>query len=451
MMQIKTGKGPINLLAVLAIWSLSLSVDLPGLAVSPMLSELSKIFPTATQLEVQLVTILPNLAIIPFALLSGKLSRSNHKIAVIVAGLIIYLAAAVLYFVFKSMTGIIWISCLLGVGCGLLLPFSTGLIADVFVGKYRMKQMGIISAVGNLAVLVATFVVGWLASIRWDLPFIVYFIPVVTLLLMPFMSKIPHDDLYTAKKTDDTPADKKEAQTAALAVAPVTAIHKAAPMLKIPAVDAAGFSTKGQKVANGFYIGRSFWLCLSYFFLIFVTEITAYYMPFSMAEYGMNSTEVGLATAFYFGGMFVVGLMLTSILKGLRGSTYIVSMLLLIAGFLIYIFWHTTVGYCVGTLLLGLSAGTIQPIIYDKATEMCVTQNRSTLALAIVLAVNYAAIVLVPFVTDIFRDLFGIHKTDAFYNMFPFVFDLVITGAVFILVLIRAKGFVFGIHKQYYS
>lgn len=124
-------------------------------------------------------------------LLSGKLSRSNHKIAIIVWGLIIYLAAGILYFIFdKTILGLLLISCLLGVGCGLLLPFSTGLIADVFVGKYRMKQMGIISAVGNLAVVVATYVVGWLAAVNTTLPFLVYLIPVVSLVLMPFMNKL---------------------------------------------------------------------------------------------------------------------------------------------------------------------------------------------------------------------------------------------------------------------
>lgn len=139
MLQVKTGKGPVNLLAVMAIWSLSLSVDLPGLAITPMLTKLQEAF-HASQLMAQLVTILPNLLIIPFVLLSGKLSRSNHKIAIIVWGLIIYLAAGILYFIFdKTMVGLLLISCLLGVGCGLLLPFSTGLIADVFVGKYRMK------------------------------------------------------------------------------------------------------------------------------------------------------------------------------------------------------------------------------------------------------------------------------------------------------------------------
>ena len=49
-MKINTGKGTISLGALLAIWSISAIASLPGLAVSPILSDLTKIFPSATEL-----------------------------------------------------------------------------------------------------------------------------------------------------------------------------------------------------------------------------------------------------------------------------------------------------------------------------------------------------------------------------------------------------------------
>lgn len=453
-MQIKTGKGPVNLLAVIAIWSLSLSVDLPGLAITPMLTKLQTTF-HASQIMAQLVTILPNLLIIPFVLLSGKLSRSNHKIAIIVWGLIIYLTAGVLYFIFdKSLIGLLLISCLLGVGCGLLLPFSTGLIADVFVGKYRMKQMGIISAIGNLAVVVATYVVGWLAAINTTLPFLVYLIPVVSLVLMPFMGKLPKADLYSTPSsgdsTDTSATSKNDAKARALMAAPAPAVHKAA-AASFPAVDADGFSTKGQEIKGGFYVGRSVWLCATYFFWVFVTEAISYYVPYLMADYGMSTQQVGTVTAIFFFSMFVVGLIVTPILKALKGWTYLISIVLLALGFILFWFSKEMWVFCVASALLGITDGTCQPIIYDKATEMCTTQNRSTMALAIILAVNYVAIVVCPFITDFVRSLFGIGSKDAFYNLFPFVFDLALCAIVFICLVFRRNGFTFGIHKQYYE
>lgn len=51
-MQIKTGKGQISLMVVLAIWSLSLAVDLPGLAVTPIEGSLRTIFPDVTDFKI---------------------------------------------------------------------------------------------------------------------------------------------------------------------------------------------------------------------------------------------------------------------------------------------------------------------------------------------------------------------------------------------------------------
>ena len=69
-MKIKTGKGTISLAVLLAIWSVSAIASLPGLAISPILGDLNRIFPKATDLEIQMLTSLPSLLIIPFVLLS---------------------------------------------------------------------------------------------------------------------------------------------------------------------------------------------------------------------------------------------------------------------------------------------------------------------------------------------------------------------------------------------
>ena len=47
-MRVQTGKGTIPWMTVLAIWSVSAVVSLPGLAISPILGDLNKVFPRAT-------------------------------------------------------------------------------------------------------------------------------------------------------------------------------------------------------------------------------------------------------------------------------------------------------------------------------------------------------------------------------------------------------------------
>ena len=49
--------------------------------------------------------------------------------------------------------------------------------------------MGIQSGVANFTLIIATVVVGWLGSINWHLPFIVYMVPIIPLILMGFMSR----------------------------------------------------------------------------------------------------------------------------------------------------------------------------------------------------------------------------------------------------------------------
>ena len=51
MKRVPTGRGYIPLLTLIAVWSLSLVVDLPGLAISPLMSVIDKVFPGATHLE----------------------------------------------------------------------------------------------------------------------------------------------------------------------------------------------------------------------------------------------------------------------------------------------------------------------------------------------------------------------------------------------------------------
>lgn len=188
---IKTGKAPIGLMTYLAIMSISLIVNLPGLAVAPMEGKLKEIL-HAPELEVQLLTTLPNFIIIPFVLLSGKLSEAKHKIPIIVGALALYSACAIVYLFANSMGALIIISCLLGCGAGLLIPFSTGLIADTFAGKYRMKQMGWQSGISNTTVVIATFAVGWLIQGKnWHLPFIVYLAAGIPLLFSLWLKNVP--------------------------------------------------------------------------------------------------------------------------------------------------------------------------------------------------------------------------------------------------------------------
>lgn len=165
MNRISTGRQPLPLMVVASILSLSLVVNLPGLAVTPMLAQLKVIFPDSTQFEEQLLSLMPNLVIVPFLIISGRLSATRHKIGVVVAALLLFTASSVAYFFIQSMCGLIIVSVFLGAGAGLLIPFSTGLLSDAFSGQALTQQMGLQSGISNLYAC-RCHVCGRLACIR---------------------------------------------------------------------------------------------------------------------------------------------------------------------------------------------------------------------------------------------------------------------------------------------
>ena len=189
MKKIYTGKGYISALTLLAIWSLSLVVDLPGLAVSPVVSVIDKVFPGSTQLECQLLEILPNFCIFPFILLSGKLSESRNKLSLVVTGLVIFLVSGIAYFFSDNIVSLIIVSCTLGMGGGVIDPLAAGLLAETFVGRFRLHQMGIKSGIANFTLVFATLIVGLIEGGNWHLPFVVYLIAIVPLLMSVFLTK----------------------------------------------------------------------------------------------------------------------------------------------------------------------------------------------------------------------------------------------------------------------
>ena len=188
-MKIETGQGTIPLITLLGIWSISALNALPGLAVSPILGQMSTIFPHSSEFDIQLLSSLPSLLTIPFILLSGKLTERINNIVLLQVGLIIFALSGLLYMLSSRMWQLIAVSALLGIGSGMIVPLSTGLISRHFIGRYRTRQFGLSSAITNITLVTATVLTGYLAEINWHLPFIVYFFPVVSFFLSFYLKR----------------------------------------------------------------------------------------------------------------------------------------------------------------------------------------------------------------------------------------------------------------------
>lgn len=387
-MKIATGKGNIPLIVVVAIMSISAIVSLPGLAISPILSNLDTIFPRASILEVELLESLPSLMIIPAMLLAGRWSIRGHKIALLVVGSAIFLVSGIGCILSRTLTELIITSSLVGVGAGVIIPLSTGIIVDYFSDKQRTKMLGISSAVNNLTLVIATFAVGYLADIEWHYAFIVYLLPAVTLVLIPSISHTP-------------PQQPQSANT--------------------------------DECKEGLNRGVIFGLMLFYFAITYCSLVVTYNTSYLTTDNHLASNSSGNIIALFFLAIMLPGFALNKIISVLGKWVNMWSLIVMGLGLVAMSLPHPSeFTLLVGALLTGLGYGVMQPIIYAK-TAANAPPHLATMALSIVMAVNYLTIVIAPLIIDGIDKLF-----DTTSNSFPFMINGVITLVIGLVAIVAA-------------
>ena len=101
-----------------------------------------------------------------------------------------------------------------------------------------------------------------------------------------------------------------------------------------------------------------------------------------------------------------------------------IGFLMIAVGLLVIALFKTVFLIGFGAVITGFGYGMIQPLIYDK-TVLVARPKKSVVALALVMSMNYLAIVLVPFIIDLFEIIF--HQKGV---LFPFYLNMVMSGIV---------------------
>ena len=399
-MKIKTGKGFISLPVLLAIWSVSAIASLPGLAISPILGDLNRVFPKVTDLEIQMLTSLPSLLIIPFVLLSGKLSEGRGKLKILAAGLTVFFLAGVACLFLRSIVGLIVAGCILGIGAGMVIPLSTGLVVEYFTGDFRVRQLGYSSAINNLTLVLATALTGYLANVDWHLPFLVYTLPGISLALSLFLRR--------------QPSDPEPAQSIQL---------------------------RYKRIDTRKLVG----LMLFYFFITYAVLAVVYYASFLVEACKIRSSFSGVLISLFFLAIMLPGLFIDHIIRRLKAGVNLVSLLAVALGLLCFGIFRSGWLLAVGALLAGIGYGVMQPVIYDKAATIA-PPRAATFALSCVMAMNYLAVMVCPFLIDLFRYPFHTHG-----DRFPFIFNAVLVCLLAAVTWRRRGNFTLGLDAAYYK
>ena len=291
------------------------------------------------------------------------------------------------------MWALLLISGLLGIGAGLVIPFSTGLVADYFSGSYRTKQLGYVSAITNLTLVIATLLAGFLAGISWHLSFVVYCISGISLFFAFYLDETP--PFYSASAQEATPVQQ-----------PATHHHKKYNWL--------------IKLMLFYYVA-------TFLALTIPLNLSLYMHNLKLGNYDISGTLISV----FFLSMTLPGLLINRIIALLKAYTNFIAIVLLTVGLIFFVFKAGMFLLTLGVILTGFGYGIMQPIIYDK-TASHVKPSEATFVLSLVMVMNYIAIITYPFILQGIESLFS---TDSAY--FPFILSTIIACCFSIFAFFR--------------
>lgn len=170
---------------------------------------------------------------------------------------------------------LIVVSALLGIGSGLIIPLSTGLVSRYFVGTYRVKQFGLSSAITNFTLVIATAVTGYLAEVSWHLPFLVYLLPLISILLVGHLKEDRTGEVaFTPSSSADTTKDNESSE------------------------QSTSIDIGGSKY--GIHIKHLIELMLFYGVITYIVVVVIFNLPFLMEKHHFSSGNSGLMISLFF-------------------------------------------------------------------------------------------------------------------------------------------------------
>lgn len=185
-----------------SILSLSLLTVMAGAAVAPALEVIREYFSDAGTMAVQLIVSIPALFIVITNLFFSRLASRFGSKTLVMLGLVLYTVGGCCAGLCSSIAAVLVLRALVGVGVGIIMPLSTGLLTYYFPPEKREGLMGLSSAANQLGGVVATLLAGVLSGISWRMSFLVYLMGLISIVLcLVFM---PNDRIGSPQQPGKT-------------------------------------------------------------------------------------------------------------------------------------------------------------------------------------------------------------------------------------------------------
>lgn len=339
-----------------SILSLSLLTVMAGAAVAPALGVIEQYFADESKLLVQMIISVPALFIFITNLLFPIMCRHLKSKPLVMIGLALYTVGGCAAGLFSNIYTVLAARAVVGIGVGIIMPLSTGLITFYFSRGRQEEMMGWSSAMNQLGGVIATLLAGALATLSWRLSFLVYLMGLISVVLCAAF--LPSDMIGTEAGSEDSEAEEQSEGTGAAA----------------------------KKYAR--YIAAMFFLMLTFFVYPsnFAIETTADgVIPQALISVIMAATDL----VAFFGGLSFV-----RIKAHIGSATRVVAPLMFLFGYVLLAFMGGWIGTIVGSFLIGFANGLGIPYIISTASS-----KAGRAAAATVIPLISAALYLAQFVT----------------------------------------------------
>jgi MFS family permease len=360
------------------ILSLSLVTVMSGAAVAPALGAIANYFSNTDPLLIKLIITLPALFIIFTSLLFSSLSSRLSSKTIAISGLFLYIVGGCGAGFVNNIYLLLAFRSILGIGVGLIMPLSTGLIAYFFDKNEQSKLMGYSSAMNNLGGVIATTLSGYLVSLDWRYSFTIYLLGLLVMIMV--VEFLPKAEIRNTKNSIDA-----------------------------------------KSIRN----------ITPYVFTMFITMIIFYALP---SNFSIIMTKENLVPTSFIGLLmsvqnitaFTTGLALSVILKIVGRYTKYFASGILALGFFSLSFTNHIVTVVLGLVALGVGLGTLVPMLNDQISYH-VDKEKMTSAMSIMSAMLYLGQFLSPFIIDGIQSIFHLQGMQM-----PFYLAMILSLALLI-------------------
>lgn len=350
-----------------AILSLSLLTVMAGAAVAPALDVIRTRFSESPALAIQLVISMPALFIFLTSFIFPRLIQKIRARTLIMAGLILYVGGGVSAGYFNGIAAVLAARALVGIGVGIIMPLSTGLLSFYFSKDKQDLLMGYSSAMNQMGAAVATLISGFLASMNWRASFLVYLLGLISIILCAIW--MPNDKIAgeKAKKGKDS----------------------------------------GHTHSQLSVFRENFLYIITMFFLM----ITFFIYP---SDFAMETVKDGIISSGFIAPImasmdivaFFGGLAFVHLKKGLGKNIRFAAPCMYFAGYVLLAFFRIPALTLIGSWLVGFANGLGIPFIIASASRKMGKAAASTV-MPMLSAALYIGQFVTPFILAAVRGIFG--------------------------------------------